>query len=405
LEIHQSLTQKFVEQGVVNQLKTKDKNLRKVIHLMSSFAFIVVLAGILYGNYLMLIPHLNAISMASLLSLVLSSARDWMVNKARYIRRVLLQNKRLNLSVFNLQLPVMPALMLSTSLWFFLPSNILTGLFVACCALTAIVCFDDISPLVSCFLTVLVVCTIFVPLVLILHQFALEAEIIANYLMALIDSDESLQSMVDSILNSTVYITFRSHGISWLGDDIFPKEVNGTLLKDELRDLAARAGTNLQSLSGNIFHLLNNVGNVLWAFTTFSTTLFYLLSAKSPWELCDTLSPLSPEDNAEIYQSLKMSTVRIILCSSFIGLIHATTMYSILVWSGAPIAAFPACCCGFFAVIPLWGTYVVFLPIAGCLWAAGSQASACVLVVMELFLTLIVDAVSWLNRFILWLTP
>jgi predicted PurR-regulated permease PerM len=131
---------------------------------------------------------------------------------------------------------------------------------------------------------------------------------------------------------------------------------------------------------------------VLWACTTFATTLLYLLSEESPWPFFNALSPLAPDDNIRLYNDVKTSTMRILLCSLAVFFNHAMLTGATLWLNDAHIIALPSFLCGLFAVMPLLGTYVVVLPAAAILWAQDAVLSAVALGAAEALLVLVIDA-------------
>lgn len=383
------LAEKIDELGDQFTNRAKDKNLRKMIHSLSSFVFALLLGGILYGNYLMLIPHLNAVAMAILLSVVLSSIKTEMIYQLEELQ-IHLQKTPVFIAIIAMSTTGIIALLNDVAVagtgWLATFMG-LVGLIIA---------LVDARSLTAALLTFFVICAIFVPLYFAFQQCAREVEFLTKYLLKLIHDDEALRALVDSILSSNVYVAMRKQITAMFGEDSLPADLNSTVFKEDIkadvRRMAVLAGTNLERFSVNILNLVTNLSNVMWGFTTFSTTLFYLLSNESPWAMFNALSPLSPQDNAELYESMKMSTSRILLCSTCIGFLHGGLMYVILSLAGFEIVAIPSFLCGAMASLPLWGTHVVFVPVALALWAHDARVAAVFVCVVELVMMLVVDA-------------
>ncbi|GBG25406.1 Transmembrane protein 245 [Hondaea fermentalgiana] len=385
----QGLASKVEELSDQGTIKAKDKNLRKMIHALSSFVFALLLAGIFYGNYLMLAPHLNAVAMAILLAAVLSRVKDPIVDRLERAQ-ALSQQKSV--------LAVLTAITLSGALLLLqdvgLPGGgwpiTLFGTFGLMVALM------DARSLTAALLTIVVICAVCLPLFFALRQCLREVETLTTYLLQLIDDDDALRTLVDSVMTSNVYIAIHAQVTAMFGEGAMPIDLSGTAFKEDIkaniRRGAALVGANLEHFSVNLLNLVTNLSNVMWAFTTFSTTLFYLLSNESPWPFFNKLSPLSPQDNAELFESMKVSTERILLCSTCIGLAHGILMYTILSLSGFGIVAIPSFLCGAMASLPLLGTQVVFVPVAMLLWARNDRGAAILVCAVELLMMFVIDA-------------
>ena len=250
--------------------------------------------------------------------------------------------------------------------------------------------------LTAAILTICVICAIIIPILIACVQCAKEAEIVTRFLINIIESDELLQEKIESVISSNIYRNFHDRFRMVYGESSFPNELNHATLKknikNNIRQLALFIRSNMKVFSSSIFNFLSNVSNIIWGCTTFSTTLFYLLNNQNLWSLFSALSPLSPDDNIELYESTRASTIRILLCSIAMLSIHFSVMYLILSFSGLDIVAIPSLISGLFAVLPFFGTYVVFLPMACLLWAKGHLLLSIILCIVEFFMMLIVDS-------------
>uniref|UniRef100_A0A7S2WEQ7 Uncharacterized protein n=1 Tax=Mucochytrium quahogii TaxID=96639 RepID=A0A7S2WEQ7_9STRA len=393
-EKYEMLANKVAELSEQRALKARDKNLRKVI-------LAVVLGIMLYLLYVMLVPHFNAVFMAGLLSLVLHSVlRPLMhlIDTLRISIHDVFKNQRTMLLGAMVILAIATGVSVTRTTIILEPLRLvavgLMSLTAASILFLVLVLTVDSRALAAGTLTLLVICVMCVPLFFVLQQCVKEIEIITTFVRNVIDSDDALQTTVESIVNSRLYSTLHEYTNSLVGTEVIPSEIKLVKedLKSDLRGYAELLGANLQRFSGNVISFASNLSNVLWAFTTFSTTLYYLLRNETCWELFDALSPLSPQDNAELCESIKMSTGRILLCASCIGMIHAAVMYILLAFSGFQLVAIPSFICGIVAVLPLWGTYVVFVPVAMMLWVQESHVFSILVCIVEIFLILIVDA-------------
>jgi len=389
---YEGLASKIVELSEQGVLKAKEKNLRRMIHTLSSFVFALALVGILYGNFLMLAPHLNAVSMAVLLSLtlspVISSCSAILESWKIYIESFLEKSTVKWSSVLFPILFTFAAMETCKGMDSVVHGHFAIVFWIQVCFVGSICCilFIGSRSLAAGVLTLFVLGALCVPLLFAVKKCAAEAEFVTSYLLKLIDDDKALLDLLNSVLNSNVFASLQ---------ELFPSKPDQSILKEDLketvREAADFAGQSLKNVSGDILGVVTNLSNLLWALTTFSTTLFYLLSNESPWEFFNSLSPLSPQDNEELYESLTKSTTRIILCSTCIGSLHGTAMYVVLSLASFELVAIPAFLCAIFAIMPVFGTYVVYFPIALVLWAREARLSAIALCLVDSALILLVD--------------
>ena len=392
LEVHQARLKELSEQGVV---RAKDKNMRKMVHTVSSLVFLLLLCVILWGNYVMLAPHLSAVSTAGLAALVLDGWRELVrcrVERFQAALRGALAARGAWALIAALACGCASVLASAPSLsW---PALCLTLLSLLCLCASRV----DARALTAGLLTLFVVCALALPLLLAAKRCVHEVNVVATLLLGVVESEAALHARLGELLHSRALVSLHARLAELLpaGSVPDPRSLDSPAFSSEararLRQLADVAGANAQAFSLNALTVASDLSNVLWACTTFATTLLYLLSEESPWPFFNALSPLAPDDNIRLYNDVKTSTMRILLCSLAVFCNHAVLTGATLWLNDAPIIALPSFLCGLFAVMPLLGTYVVVLPAAALLWAQDAVLSAVALGVAECALVLFIDA-------------
>ena len=259
----------------------------------------------------------------------------------------------------------------------------------AAASLLALLAFDPTS-LVSTLLTAVVVCTVCMPLMWALKTCVAEIEVVTKVLLRYMDSEDEMSSLAESIVSSSAYahVSAASSSIGWE----LPNTFNASMVKRHLTQAGALVQGNLQQFSVSLLGILAKTGNLLVSFTTFSTALFYLLQSEGVGRFASSLSPLSAEDNAEVYRSIKASASTTLQSSACIGVVHALSTYCVLsATSPFPVIIIPSVASGMMAVMPLIGSYVVWLPIALLMWIEGKVFDAILIASVELLTRFYVD--------------
>ena len=369
----------------------KDRNLRKSIQTVSSGVFLVCVAYLLYCNYVMLVPHFNAIFMALLVALLIDNVRTSMVRAADAAA----SRVKSTIGAYAAFAALGAIVALCAAVFFasdaYASVALSAGALAAAGGLVLTLLLTDTTSFVSTFLTTVIVCTACVPMLCALKTCVAEIEVVTKALLGYMDNEDKMQQLAESIVSSSVYgrIVALAQSVSWE----LPSSFTAFELKGYLQQAGALVQGNLQHFSGSLLGVLAKTGNLLMSFTTFSTALFYLLQTEGAWgKYVSGLSPLSDEDNAEVYRSVKESASTILQSSACIGIVHALSTYFVLsATSPIPIIIVPSVASGMMAVMPLIGSYVVWLPIVTVLWLEGSVFSATVIASVEIFTRFYVD--------------
>ena len=258
---------------------------------------------------------------------------------------------------------------------------------IICAAALVMLLLVDTTSLVSTVLTTTVVCTLCLPLMFALKTCVREVEVLIGF----IENEEEIAALSESIVSSSAY--FHASSISKSIGWELPNTFDATMLKEHLTRVGALVQGNLKDFSVSLLGIVAKTGSMLVSFTTFSTALFYLLQSEGSWgRFLASLSPLSAEDNAEVYRSVKASASTTLQSSACIGIIHALSTYCVLLaTSPFPVIIIPSVASGVMAVMPLIGSHVVWLPIALLLWIEGRAFDAAAVASAELFTRFYID--------------
>jgi hypothetical protein len=141
-----------------------------------------------------------------------------------------------------------------------------------------------------------------------------------------------------------------------------------------------------------VYGLVTNVGNMMLGLVTFASCLYFLLAASRDFAGTLTwLSPFREEDNAKLLSTMKKSVERIFLCSFSVGALHVIVSYFSFSMCGIDLCLILSFLSGFAAMLPVFSSWIVWIPACGGLLIAGQTVSAAALAGVQLSLLLWVD--------------
>jgi predicted PurR-regulated permease PerM len=345
--------------------RNKNQKLKQTVRNISGNLFLMMVAALLYGNWTMFGPHLDAIVMAVL---VFALVHD---HQAAFIHTVDHRLKPVvSLSVLGSTASccaAVPFVLHADMVW-------LVELPFVCALLSLLlVKFASSKMVTAMVLTLGIVGTAVFVLAVILKSCVAEAEKARSLLFDTVLDDLSLASRLNSALQG--YLVLES------------SEVANTQawLKTNLVDLVV----STQSAIG----VVTNVSNLTWACGTFGATLFSLLqtdvfdSASS----VSAFSPFSLEDNMEIYRTLRTGTLEVFVQSMSIGVANGVITYASLWWVSSPLVVLPAVASSVLAAVPLFGSYLALSPFVVGFYLAQLKTQALFLAVVYLIMLVVVN--------------
>ena len=332
--------------------RSKDNQLRETVRTLNSSLFLLLVAGLLWGNWIMFSPHFDAMVMASLVAAVVREVQMKMVSGTETVQTLLGRKSRFQLLAGFVTIAVPTALVTSIVLD---TSMIASGVIVSTCGCLAWLILNYSSPraLTATWLTLTVTLFICIPLIVILKSCAAETEFAAKYVIKLLEDPDEMGSLVQR-LN-----TFS--GVRWAIHQAMPGRaaLEPEDFKDWLKNVAGAFGAN------SAVGLVSNASNLLWAFGTFAATLFSILQLdlETLWETqLASFSPLPSDDNIEVYKTVRTSTWQVFAGSASIGAMHGMMTYFALKMVNSPLCVLPAFASSSLAIAPFFGSWLPLVP-------------------------------------------
>jgi len=249
-------------------------------------------------------------------------------------------------------------------------------------AFEAALLFADGAAVVAGVLTFLVSALLCVPLFLVLKMSVTEVDGFVKLAMRLLEDKTELANLYARVSRGP------AQGLVLALEQIGALELSPDLVGDRLRALGA---ANSEMALG----ALKNVSNVAWACGVFASTLFWLLHLDfySLWEGLELakLSPLLPQDNADMLFAVRQGSLEVFLGSALVGMVHGAVTGATLTAVGSPLIVVPAALSCMLAVAPLLGSFIIWTPFVVALLALNRVSEAATMAFLELFTMLVIE--------------
>lgn len=330
--------------------KSKDEQLRETVRTLNSTLFLLLVAGLLWGNWVMFSPHIDAMLMAALVSAVLRDLQTSM--------RLSVSNVKVGLNNMTLKIRsvFIAGLVMACSAVFYATNSIA---YTSACSgavifVLSVIIYSSPRTLSATTLTLVVTLGLCAPLVLILKSCGEEMEFAAKFTFNLMENKNNLVAFVDK-LNKIQVVRWTMEQTHQQGRDY--------VIAEDLTEIIKSASGAFSANSA--LSLVTDASNLLWAFGTFMATLFSLLQLD--WErIWDShlarFSPLPSSDNWELYKTIRSSTWQVFAGSALVGAMHGMMTYAALSFVGSPLCVLPAVASSCLAVAPFFGSWLPLVP-------------------------------------------
>lgn len=209
-----------------------------------------------------------------------------------------------------------------------------------------------------------------------------ESVVATDAVVKWIKTNEQLKELVADHRNNSVYKQVAAYSLSW-GYDLDSIKIE--TIKEQAMDLVQVLGNHAKTFFGTSVALLSNIGNMVVSFVVFSTTLFTMVLYKRQiWNELADLSPFSGDEQDRIITSVASSISRILAFSAGVGIINFGMTWLTFWLTGLPLKYIFSALTAFLAIIPLSGTWLIWLPATGVLFARSDYLGMLLMIVGHL---------------------
>lgn len=205
-----------------------------------------------------------------------------------------------------------------------------------------------------------------------------ESVVATDAVVKWIKTNEQLKELVADHRNNSVYQQVAAYSLSW-GYDLDSIKVE--TIKEQAMEMVQVLGNHAKVFFGTSVSLISNIGSMVLSLFIFATTLFTtVLYKRQIWNELADLSPFSGDEQDRIITSVGSSISRILLFSMVVGIINFSTTWLSFWWTGLQLKYIFSALAAFLAIIPLSGTWLIWLPASGILFARGDYIGSAVII-------------------------
>lgn len=358
---------------------------------LSSFLIVLFVAALCYYDYLILSPHIHSLIWAFLFWILLDTPQKWLLRLFEEI------DSRFLTRTWSMRLEI-GSIILTIVIGFYLRNNlgsliILAILFV----IFTFFLFGDRHTVTAILLLFFILLLIAFPLFLFIKTCVLESQEIAHRLRSFIDTNPEFQHILEDFSSSSTFLAIQNYIRGW-GYEIPKTDV--AKLREMILKSIVQFADQITTILTSVYGLISNVGNLMMSLITFASMLYFLLVSNKDLQLDGTLSWLSPfsaEDNARLVSALKDSIMRIFVCSLCVGVLHVCVTYVSFSLCGIDLCLILSFVSGFTSMLPIFSSWIVWLPACGGLLLAGRHMAAAVLCGIQMTLLFYVDPLIYSN--------
>jgi len=354
---------------------------RTFLHI-SQGLIVAFVAILLYYNYVMLAPHVHALFWAGLFWMLLDAPQRVLLRAFHVLDTRFLNKYARSLEVFaacvTLVLGVLSAGRLSALLLLGVSFLVLTFFL-----------YGNRHTVTAVILLLLIMLLIAFPLFFLAKTCVMESAEIAARLRQFIEGNQEFQHILEDFSTSATFLWLQRYCRRW-GYEIPVADV--AKLRELILKSIVQFADQLTTVLTGVYGLLSNMTNLVVGLATFASCLYFLLAASRDFAGTLTwLSPFREEDNVKLVSTMKKSVERIFLCSFSVGALHVIVSYVSFSMCGIDLCLILSFLSGFAAMLPVFSSWVVWLPACLALLIAGKTVSAAALAGVQLSLLFYVD--------------
>ena len=362
----------------------KKSRLQRTFDTVAQMLVVFFLGLLIYYNGLMLLPHVTPLFWAVLWSIFLHKPLMWVMTALAWIDKKTESSK--------MYIYVSSTVIFASV--FFVDASLLTVIITTVgFSLWTFLLWGDRT-------TVAVVVLLFggtlvlgLPMYVFIKSCVEESQAIATKIRDFVEKNPQFQTLLDDFGNSPYYRWLHDYAGSW-GVEV--PAWDPTLIKDKIIAFSMQFSSHFTDALGGVLGLLSDSVRMLVSFVTFISALFYLLRASVDINaLFRDLSPLSREDSRLLMASLSGSVVSVFLSSFLVGLSHGVGTYLVFWFTGVELGLILSFIAAFTSMLPVVGSYVVWVPVALALGLSGEQFKCVLVVTVQLMLQFPVDSLIY----------
>ena len=367
------------------RLKERKSRIQQTFLLLSSCSIVLLCLLLAYYNYLLLAPQLTSLFWAVLFSLLLS--RPQQVLTAAFER--LDQHLKGRKTTITSYAAALSAVVIGLSRAHTVVLVVVATVFV----LVIAVLYSERQHLVSLLLLLFVVFLLAFPLAFFLKTCVDETQEISRRVRAFITNNPQFEAALRNFTSSSYYsslLAYAQHmGVS---ADTVHSYLDPAALKDRLATFIASLSDQLSVVLSGALTVLAQLSNTLISLASFLGFLYYLLDNRSAWLAgLLSLSPFSEEENGRLGNEMRRSVQSIFICSFLLGLLHMVSTFIAFSAVGIDLCLILSFLAGFCAMLPIFSSWLVWFPAIVSLLFLNRPLSACLLLLIQLFLCFYLD--------------
>eukprot|EP00474_Spongospora_subterranea_P003574 CRZ04032.1 hypothetical protein [Spongospora subterranea] len=357
---------------VTLKLRKEQVRLHKVKQIFNQLLQLCILGMIgtvLYYDLLMVWPHLGALFWAVSCSLLLDRPQQFLLSVRRRIDEKMSNCRRHVLAILTttyFAIVARSSSIFTAIAWTFVFSALLFFI------------FGDPRRVVSSVLVSVVVLLITLPIMIMIKTGTDEINGIVTAVHGFVSENHEIKQIFDDFGTSSVYKYVSRYTTSW-GWNL--PQWDAEAAKLQAASLITWAGQHLAMFVDVSILLVSRTSNAVVAFVTFITFLFYLLT-QDPINVHEGLTPFSESDIRGLINSLKQSLIRTFVCSFFIACFHALITYVSFGICGIQFKLILSMLSGVLAIMPIIGSWAIWVP-AAIGFAIKASPWRCIVVVVS----------------------
>jgi predicted PurR-regulated permease PerM len=353
--------------------------LQKTFDLIAQLLIIGFVGVLVYYNALMLVPHLTPLFWALLFAVLLYKPLKLIIAALHFIDEKIADVK---LKIY-----------LSTAALYFiflLSSSLLTIVVISSIfAVWTFLLFGERQSVGAILLLALLCVALGLPTYYTVITCVHESTVLATRIQNFVEENSEFQTLLDDFGSSPYYIWATDYAKQW-GVDL--PVYNPQLIKDKIVEFSMQFSSHITNALGSIVGVLSSGVQVMISFITFASSLYYfLVHLDTVTAILPEISPFSDEDSLVLVNSLHRSVTQIFLSSFLIFLSHLCGTWVIFKATQVELTLVLSVLAGFTSILPILGSYIVWIPVAIAKLATGQHLQALAITIVQLILQFPID--------------
>lgn len=366
------------------QSKDRKTRIRQTFLILSSATIVLLIGLLVYWNYLLLEPHLNSLCWAILVSMVLRKPHRLLLS--------LLQTFEAKISGYEPHI-IGGCLAIVFGIVGLHPSLVTLIAMTSFMLFIVLILYSDKHQLVSLFLVLSVAFIVAFPCVFFFKTAVDETQEFVMRTRAFVTTNPDFDLFVKDFTQSGVY----KQSIAWAESFGYSKEtieasIDVQAIKDKLTALIGTVAGQLMTVFSSALNVIASLSNAMVFIISFFSFLYGILESQASFGSAVTaLSPFSAEENVRLTRSITRTASSVFVTSICIGLLHFGATFIAFRLVDIDFALVLSLCAGFSAMLPVFSSWLIFLPAIIGKAIVGNRMQAGLLICIQLFLVSYLD--------------